>query len=113
MTISSQHWPWYVAEFVISENRDGVKNGYAIHTYLIKADSPDIAYAEALSLQSSLRDAVRDADGAVVGYECLGIHDLDTLQSADMDHGLHLSAIPWLSQPVPPIREKHELSLFA
>ena len=113
MTVISQDWPWYIAEYVISETRDGVHGNYAIHTYLIKADSPDIAYAEALTLQSSLGDAIRDPDGAIIKYRCLGIHNMDTLQSKEMHHGLHLSVIPWLSQPMPPVKEKHELSLFA
>jgi hypothetical protein len=112
MTITSQYWPWYVAEYVISETRDGTESGCAIHTYLIKADTAELAYSEALSLQSTLGDAVRDSDGTVVEYRCLGLYDLDTLQSESMHHGLHLSVINWLPLQVPPVRRKHELALF-
>ena len=97
----------------MSESRDGVKIGHAIHTYLIKADTADLAYSEALSLQSTLGDTVRDADGSVIEYTCLGLHNLDTLQTEEMCHGLHLSVIAWLPQSIPAIRSKHELSVFA
>jgi hypothetical protein len=112
MTITSQYWPWYVAEYVISEARDGLLLGHSLHTYLIYADGAELAYAEALAIQSSLGDVVRDSSGAILEYHCLGMHNLDALQDSTMHSGQHLSVIPWIPTAIPKIREKHELKLF-
>jgi hypothetical protein len=113
MTISSPNWPWYVAEYVISETRDNKLAGYAIHSYLVRANNAELAYAKAILLQSSLGDATHDSQGRVVEYRCLGMHNLDTLQSEGLSNGQHLSVITWSATPVPRIREKHELRLFS
>lgn len=112
MSISHPDWPWFVAEYVISELHSGVPHSFSIHSYLIKANSAEKAYQEALNLNDSLGDAIRDSEGNIIEYVCLGLHNLDTLQVETMEHAVHLSVIHWPPITSPEIKQKHELSLF-
>lgn len=112
MSISRPEWPWFVAEYVIVEVKQGKVCSHSIHSYLIYANTPDEAYEKAKNLVERLRDAVRSEDGAVVEYRCEGLFNLDTLQMETLEDETHLSVIAFPSGTNPQIRSKNELSLF-
>lgn len=117
MTTPHPHWPWYVAEFVVAENRTGAAPQYTIHSYLIWAHTVENAYINAknleLALGEKLRHEHRENTGADdVVYHCQGIHELNTLQVDELSNGIHLSVVTWPSEDAPPVRDMHELALY-
>ena len=118
MQIIYPEWVWYIAEFVIEVDfESGSAQEYQIQSYLIKAASPEKAYEKSLDLQGRLGDSVRDEHGQAVNYNCLGLHNLDVIQEAKLEDGLHLSTIYTRevtgSLSRPRLREKNELAIFS
>ncbi|MFT4174639.1 MAG: hypothetical protein QM639_18880 [Rhodocyclaceae bacterium] len=112
MSVSRPEWPWFLAEYVVAEVRQGQVCSYSIHSYLIKSGSPDGAYEKAVNLAERLGDTVRNEDGAVIEYHCKGLFNLDALQMETLEDETHLSVIALPSGTSPQIRSKNELSLF-
>ncbi|HEX5360608.1 MAG TPA: hypothetical protein VFW49_05900 [Fluviicoccus sp.] len=117
MPESTAHWPWYVAEFVVSETRDNQPPRFTLHAYLVWAHSVENAYINAKNLELALGEKLRAAHRGATGrddvaYHCLGIHNLNTLHVDHLENGIHLSVVDWPSEQAPEIREMHELALY-
>lgn len=113
MSISRPEWPWFVAEYVVAEMRQGQGCSYSIHSYLIKSNFADGAYEKAVNLVERLGDEVRNEDGSVIEYRCKGLFNLDALQMETLEDETHLTVIALPSGTIPQIRAKNELSLFS
>ena len=117
MTTPHPHWPWYVAEFVVAENRAGAAPQYTIHSYLIWAHTVENAYINAKNLELAMNEKLRAEHRAATGqddvaYHCLGIHNLNTLHADTLENGIHLSVVTWPADTAPEVREMHQLALY-
>lgn len=117
MTTSPVHWPWYVAEFVVTETLANSTPHFSIHAYLIWAHSPENAYINAKNLELALGEKLRHAHRESTGsddteYRCMGIHELSTLHVDELHNGIHLSVVRWPNDEAPVIREMPDLALY-
>lgn len=117
MQVIKPEWTWYIANFVIAIDVDGDDpHEYQIYNYLIQAESPDAAYEKCISLTPRLDDSIRNDFGEVENYKCIGLYNLDVVQDAVLEDGIHLSTIDILdvsgNPPKPRVRSKSELYVF-
>ncbi|TXH70365.1 MAG: DUF4288 domain-containing protein [Thiothrix sp.] len=113
MSISRSEWPWYVAEYLITELLQDQEVSYSIHSYLLKADSAEYAYTKAINLGERLNDSINNEEGELVEYRCKGLFNLDTLQVTELGDETQLSVIPLSASSRLSVRTKSELSLFS
>lgn len=95
MTFTIPEWCWYVAQYVIEVRvTNCAQLSLLIESVLIKADSPDAAYAKANLLCKSSEHVYRNRQGETVTQRYLGLHELDSLQTGQLDDELVLQVRP-------------------
>lgn len=117
MTFTKPEWCWYVAQYVIEVRVSNCKQpSLLIESVLIKADSPDAAYAKADLLCKSSEHVYRNHQGETVTQQYVGLHELDSLQTGQLDDELVLQVRlvdrPHGERADSLVRSRAQLSLF-
>jgi len=81
---------WYLAEIVQEITVEGDPRN-VVHTnlVLVRADSPDDAYQEALELGTAGEQSYENPDGKCVTLRFRGLHDLNVI-FGELEHGAEL-----------------------
>jgi len=117
MTFTSPEWCWYVAQLVIEVRVSSCANSsLLIESVLIKADSPDAAYAKANLFCRSSEHVYRNGQGETVRQRYVGLHQLESLQTGELDDELVLQVRlvdgPQGDRAYLLVRSRAQLSLF-
>lgn len=109
-------WIWYVAQLVVESTIEGQREpSLTIESVLFQAESPEAAYAKAISRCATSNHAYRNRIGAQVTQRYLGIHDIEDLQAEKMEDEQVL-LVQSISMPQDDacslVRSKDALSLF-
>ena len=68
---------WFLADIVETITIQGMKTqSIWINTYLIRADTPAIAYQKAIVIGNSLNIKFNNSRGQTVKYKFIGLHDI-------------------------------------
>ena len=107
---------WYVAEIVEEIVVDGdPRNVVHRNLILVRADSPDDAYAKALEIGSQHESSYTNPDGRLVSTRFRGLSHLDVIHDA-LEHGAELMYERKASVPEEEISKwvlsKEQLPLF-
>ena len=117
MTFAIPQCCWYVAQYVIEARvTNCAQPSLLIESVLIKADSPEAAYAKANLFCSSSEHVYRNRQGEIVTQRYVGLHELDSLQTGQLDDELILNVRlvngPRGEQADLLVRSREQLSLF-
>lgn len=89
---------------------------YQIRTFIIEAESPEIAFEKSVQLGERLNDAYRNEIGDVVRIKFEGFYNIINLQENELGHEAEVAWIDLLevagNPPKPRVRERDELSIF-
>jgi hypothetical protein len=84
---------WYVAVLVVASQVGAEPAGEPLidlQYRLIQASSDEEAYAEAMGLGRQEEHSYPNAEGQTVAWRFVGLHDLRSLDAADLTHGLEV-----------------------
>lgn len=89
MTYFQEGWDLYIGRFLMhSKTTDRTDHGdfvinesHYLEIIMLRSNDPESAFQHATSLTASFDDAHRNDKGQVVDLKCLGINDLDLLQT--------------------------------
>jgi hypothetical protein len=117
MPYHRSEWIWYLAQLVVESKVEGLAEPILlIESILLRASSPEAAYEKALSICASSEHGYRNKFGAPVMRRYLGIHDIDDLQTEQLEdeQPLQVRVVPSSTQSGAGrlIRAKDELSIF-
>lgn len=116
MTYHRSEWAWYVAQLVVESRVEDVPESILlIESMLLRAESPDEAYAKATAICSSSEHGYRNKLGTPVLQRYVGVHNIEDLQVDEPEDGLVLG-VHVVSSSLQPtekmVRDKNELSIF-
>jgi hypothetical protein len=83
---------WYIAVLVVASRVDGASAEplLDLQLRLIRAVDDEQAYERAVEVGSQATHSYRNADGAVVSWQCLGLNDLRELGEQELVHGVEV-----------------------
>ena len=84
---------WYVAVLVVASQVGAQSAGEPLidlQYRLLKASSDEEAHAEAMGLGRQEEHSYPNAEGQTVVWRFVGLHDLRSLDTADLTHGLEV-----------------------
>ena len=83
---------WYIAVLVVASRVDGgsPEPPLDLQCRLIRAIDDEQAYQRAVEVGEQASHSYRNADGAVVSWQCLGLNDLRELGEKELAHGVEV-----------------------
>ena len=83
---------WYIAVLVVASRVDGgsAEPLLDLQLRLIRAVDDEQAYERAIEVGKQETHSYRNADGAVVSWQCLGLNDLRELVEQELAHGVEV-----------------------
>ena len=83
---------WYIAVLVVTSSvSDGPTEPLVdLQFRLVRAADDEQAYHRAIELGSQESHSYRNADGALVSWQYIGLHDLRELQEQELAHGVEV-----------------------
>lgn len=108
---------WYLTGIVEQITvEDDPRHVVHVNTILIRADSPEEAYQEAMRLGANANLSYPNPEGKTVTMNFLGLHDLNVIHD-ELEHGAELSYREFKTTDEATIREwvsaKEDLGVFA
>ncbi|HEY4372714.1 MAG TPA: DUF4288 domain-containing protein [Burkholderiales bacterium] len=79
---------------------------------LIQADSPDAAYTDALSIGESENASYQNAEGHVVTWRFVGLHDLAEVMTDGLKSGVEIWSLREQGDAASKVVEKSQLTAF-
>ena len=104
---------WYVAVLVVrSKVADGSLEVPLVDLQyrLVRAADPEAAYSRALELGQAEGQSYRNAEGATVTWEFMGLHDLREVDDAELSDGVEVYSHLVRNDPSEYIVPKEKLS---
>ncbi len=83
---------WYIAVLVVASQVDGesAEPLLDLQLRLIRAVDDEQAYQRAIEVGDQATHSYRNADGALVSWQCLGLNDLRELLEQELAHGVEV-----------------------
>jgi uncharacterized protein DUF4288 len=106
---------WYMAVLVMSSKVEGTpltEPAVDLQYRLVRADSNDEAYTQALELGGNEGHSYLNAEGQTVSWNCLGLHDLCEIVDDNLVDGTEVYSQIVRADPGSYVVEKERLSCF-